>query len=77
MPRGFLFLESPHRVLASLDDAIEILGDRPAALARELTKVHEEVLRGSLGELRAALAARPSIKGEIVVVVAGAGALVR
>ena len=68
-----VFFESPHRVVASLDDAIEILGDRPAALARELTKVHEEVLRGSLGELRAALASRPSIKGEIVVVVAGAG----
>jgi 16S rRNA (cytidine1402-2'-O)-methyltransferase len=68
-----VFFESPHRVLASLDDAIEVFGDRPAALARELTKVHEEVLRGSLGELRAALAARPSIKGEIVMVVAGRG----
>jgi 16S rRNA (cytidine1402-2'-O)-methyltransferase len=68
-----VFFESPHRVAASLDDAIEILGDRPAAIARELTKVHEEVLRGSLGELRATLAERPSIKGEIVVVVAGAG----
>jgi 16S rRNA (cytidine1402-2'-O)-methyltransferase len=69
-----VFFESPHRVLASLDDAIAVLGDRPAALARELTKMHEEVLRGTLGEIRAALAARPSIKGEIVVVVAATGA---
>ena len=67
-----VFFESPHRVLASLDDAIAVFGDRQASLARELTKMHEEVLRGSLGELHAALAARPSIKGEIVVVVAGA-----
>jgi 16S rRNA (cytidine1402-2'-O)-methyltransferase len=68
-----VLFESPHRLLQSLDDAIAVLGDRPAAIARELTKLHEEVLRGTLGELRAALAARPSIKGEIVVVIAGAG----
>jgi 16S rRNA (cytidine1402-2'-O)-methyltransferase len=67
-----VFFESPHRVLASLDDALAVLGNRPAAIARELTKLHEEVLRGSLNDVRAALAARPSIKGEIVVVVGGA-----
>ena len=69
-----VFFESPHRILASLDDAIVVLGDRAAAVARELTKLHEEVLRGTLSELRATLAARPSIKGEIVVVVAPAPA---
>jgi 16S rRNA (cytidine1402-2'-O)-methyltransferase len=69
-----VFFESPHRVLQSLDDAVAVLGDRPAAVARELTKLHEEVLRASLTELRATLAERPSIKGEIVVVVAGAAA---
>jgi len=61
--------ESPHRLLASLDDAVAELGDRPAALARELTKLHEEVLRGRLSELVEELAARPSLKGEMVLVI--------
>ena len=61
--------ESPHRLLASLADAIESLGDRPAAVARELTKLHEEVLRGRLSELAESLTARPSLKGEFVVVI--------
>lgn len=60
--------ESPHRLLASLEDALEMLGDRPAAVARELTKLHEEVLRGPLSQVLATLRDRPSIKGEIVVV---------
>lgn len=60
--------ESPHRLLASLEDALEVLGDRPAAVARELTKLHEEVLRGPLSEVLATLRDRPSIKGELVVV---------
>jgi 16S rRNA (cytidine1402-2'-O)-methyltransferase len=66
-----VFFESPHRLLRCLDDAIAVLGDRRAAVARELTKIHEEVLRASLSGLRDQLAARPSIKGELVVVVAG------
>src|SRR5215207_6763631 len=45
-----ILFESPHRLLASLEDALAELGDRPAALGRELTKMHEEVLRGSLSE---------------------------
>jgi len=61
--------ESPHRLLGSLDDAIAELGDRPAAVCRELTKLHEEVLRGPLSELRETLAARPALKGEFVVVI--------
>ena len=64
--------ESPHRVLASLDDAIQVLGDREAALGRELTKMHEEVVRGRLSEIRKELAARAAIKGEITLVVGGA-----
>lgn len=64
-----VFFESPHRIVTCLGDAREELGDRPAALCRELTKLHEEVLRGSLSEIAAALGARPSVKGEMVVVV--------
>lgn len=65
--------ESPHRLKASLADALAVLGDRPAAVARELTKLHEEVLRGSLSELLAEVEARPSLKGEFVVVIGAAG----
>ncbi len=64
-----VFFESPHRVVASLDDAATVLGERPAALCRELTKLHEEVVRGTLNSVRDTLAKRPSIKGEMVVVV--------
>jgi 16S rRNA (cytidine1402-2'-O)-methyltransferase len=64
--------ESPHRLLASLDDAIAVLGSRPAAIARELTKAHEEVLRGTLPGLREALGERDRLLGEIVLVIGGA-----
>jgi 16S rRNA (cytidine1402-2'-O)-methyltransferase len=67
-PHTLIFYESPHRLLASLDDALAELGDRPAAVARELTKLHEEVLRGPLSGLREELSKRASLKGEIVVV---------
>ncbi|HVS66577.1 MAG TPA: 16S rRNA (cytidine(1402)-2'-O)-methyltransferase [Thermoanaerobaculia bacterium] len=63
--------ESPHRILKSLDDAIAAYGaDHPAALGRELTKLHEETLRAPLAELRDRLAQRPTIKGELVLVLA-------
>jgi 16S rRNA (cytidine1402-2'-O)-methyltransferase len=65
--------ESPHRVVASLADAEAALGDRPAAVCRELTKLHEEILRGPLSALAAELASRPAVKGEIVVVVGRPG----
>lgn len=61
--------ESPNRIAESVADALAVLGDRPAAIARELTKMHEEVISGSLSELVAKLAARPSLKGEIVLVI--------
>lgn len=64
--------ESPHRLLASLADAVAELGDRPAAIGRELTKLHEEVLRGRLTEIAAMLRDRPAVKGELVLVIAGA-----
>jgi 16S rRNA (cytidine1402-2'-O)-methyltransferase len=64
-----IFFESPHRLLGSLADALTELGDRPAAVCRELTKLHEETIRGRLSEIRAELAGRPSLKGEFVLVV--------
>jgi 16S rRNA (cytidine1402-2'-O)-methyltransferase len=63
--------ESPHRLLASLADALAELGDRPAAVARELTKLHEEVVRAPLAAQLAAWQARPALKGEFVLVIGG------
>jgi 16S rRNA (cytidine1402-2'-O)-methyltransferase len=64
--------ESPHRVTESLDDMAAVLGDRDAFLCREATKTHEEYRRAPLSELRAMLSARGEVKGEVVLVVAGA-----
>jgi 16S rRNA (cytidine1402-2'-O)-methyltransferase len=64
-----VFYESPHRLARSLADAAAELGGRPAAVARELTKLHEEVIRGTLGELAAELARRGKVRGEAVLVV--------
>lgn len=62
--------ESPHRILETLSDITEILGEgRPIVLARELTKLHEEFLRGSAAQIHQNLAARPAIKGEITLVI--------
>lgn len=66
-----IFFESPHRVLKSLKDMLEVLGDRPACLAREISKKFEEFLRGDISELVEQLEKRP-VKGEIVLVIAGA-----
>jgi 16S rRNA (cytidine1402-2'-O)-methyltransferase len=66
--------ESPHRLRASLADAVAELGaERPAALARELTKLHEEIVRGTLGEL-AAWAGERELLGEFVLVLGAAEA---
>jgi 16S rRNA (cytidine1402-2'-O)-methyltransferase len=66
--------ESPLRATAALHDLAQGLGDRDAFLCREATKLHEEYLRGTLASLRDALGARAAVKGEIVLVVAGASA---
>jgi len=68
-PHTLIFYESPHRLRAFLTDAIEVFGDRRAALAKELTKMFESVKRGRLSELLAGL--EEKIKGEYVVVIAG------
>ncbi|HEX9186768.1 MAG TPA: 16S rRNA (cytidine(1402)-2'-O)-methyltransferase [Vicinamibacteria bacterium] len=67
-----VFHESPLRVLGALDDLRAVFGDRDAFLCREATKVHEEYVRAPLSALREALASRGTVKGEIVLVVAGA-----
>ncbi len=69
-PRTIILYESPHRLLKTLTDLKEYLGDRPAAIARELTKVYEEVRRGTLGELLNHYASH-TIRGEFVLVIAG------
>jgi 16S rRNA (cytidine1402-2'-O)-methyltransferase len=58
-------------LLASLDDAKAELGNRKAAISRELTKLHEETLRGPLADLTEQLKARPTLKGEFVIVIGG------
>jgi 16S rRNA (cytidine1402-2'-O)-methyltransferase len=69
--RTILLYESPRRIGATLEELAEELGPRPAALAREITKVHEEVRRGSLASLLASVEASPP-RGELVLVVGGA-----
>ena len=64
-----VFYEAPHRILETLDDLEAVLGDRPIVLAREITKLHEEFLRGTPAQLREVLKARPTIKGEITLLV--------
>jgi 16S rRNA (cytidine1402-2'-O)-methyltransferase len=64
-----IFYESPHRILDALDDIAAVMGPRPVAIARELTKIHEEFLRGTAAEIRDTLAARPSVKGEFTLLV--------
>lgn len=64
-----VFYEAPHRVLEALDDIAAALGARPVVIARELTKIHEEFLRGSAAEVRAQLAQRPGVRGEIVLLI--------
>lgn len=72
-PRTVVLYESPHRLVKLLGQLAEHCGpDRPAAVARELSKVHEEVRRGTLAELAAWYGAQPKVRGEIVVVVGGA-----
>jgi 16S rRNA (cytidine1402-2'-O)-methyltransferase len=64
-----IFYETPHRILEALEDAEAILGSRPVVVARELTKIHEEFLRGTASEIRTILASRPSVKGEITLLI--------
>ena len=69
VPGTLIFYEAPHRLAATLKDAHEILGERDAVVARELTKLHEEIRRGRLSELATHYANEENPRGEIVVLI--------
>jgi len=65
-----IFYEAPHRIRETLDDVAEVLGvGRPVVVAREMTKLHEEFLRGTAAEVAGTLNARREIKGEITLLI--------
>jgi len=66
-----IFFESPRRIETLLVETAAVLGDRPAVLCREMTKRHEEYLRGRLTQIRAALATREQVKGECTLLIGG------
>ena len=68
-PHTLVFYEAPHRIVETLEDVERVLGPRQVVIARELTKVHEEFLRGAVGEVRATLEARSPVKGEITLLI--------
>ena len=70
LPYTLIFLETPHRLLPALEDLQAALGDRPAAVARELTKLHEEIFRGKLSVAHAYFTDNPP-RGEFTLVVEG------
>lgn len=72
IPGTLVLYEAPHRLLESLQDAAEVLGPRPATVARELTKFYETVRRGTLPELASLYGAEAAPKGEIVLLIGAA-----
>jgi 16S rRNA (cytidine1402-2'-O)-methyltransferase len=70
LPFTLIFLEAPHRLLAALEHLQEVLGDRQIAVGRELTKLHEEIFRGSLSRAREHFTQNPP-RGEFTLVLAG------
>jgi 16S rRNA (cytidine1402-2'-O)-methyltransferase len=71
IPQSLVFYEAPHRLAASLRDMLAVLGDRQVVLARELTKIHQEWVRGSISEVCIRYQDTPP-RGELTIVVAGA-----
>jgi 16S rRNA (cytidine1402-2'-O)-methyltransferase len=71
VPATVILFEAGNRAAATLEDLETVFGDRPAALARELTKLHEEIARGRLSQLRIRFAGE--LRGEVTLVIAGAG----
>src|SRR5579863_7581659 len=69
-PRTQVFYEAPHRIVEALSDVVEVLGkDRQVVIAREVTKMHEEFLRGRAGEVLEILKSRDGVKGEITLLI--------
>ncbi|PYX85075.1 MAG: 16S rRNA (cytidine(1402)-2'-O)-methyltransferase, partial [Acidobacteria bacterium] len=69
-PRTQVFYEAPHRLLETMQDIVEVLGlNRQVVIAREVTKIHEEFLRGRAGELLEKLKERGDVKGEITLLI--------
>jgi 16S rRNA (cytidine1402-2'-O)-methyltransferase len=69
-PRPQVFYEAPHRIVETLTDVVEVMGEsRHVVVAREVTKLHEEFLRGRAGEIFEALKARDGVKGEITLLI--------
>ena len=71
LPHTLIFFESPHRVIQTLKDCLSVLGDRPMVLARELTKLFEEVIRGEISEIIERLVIK-GMKGEVTLLIGGA-----
>ena len=70
VPGALIFYESPHRIVVTLEAVAEVFPQREVAVCRELTKLHEEVLRGPAAQLAEELRARGEVKGEIALVIA-------
>ena len=68
--RTIIAYESPHRLLFALQDILEVLGDRQICVARELTKIYEEFVRGSVSEVMEKFKGK-EVKGEITLVISG------
>jgi 16S rRNA (cytidine1402-2'-O)-methyltransferase len=74
LPYTLIFLETPHRLIEALEDLQTVLGDRPMAVARELTKIHEEIFRGTIREASEHFAIQAP-RGEFTLVIGGPGLL--
>lgn len=73
LPSTIVFYEAPHRLERTIQDALATLGDRAAVVSRELTKLHEEFTRGKLSDLGKRFGRDELVRGEIVLIIAGAG----
>jgi len=75
IPATLIFYEAPHRIAITLTAALDTLGNRDAAVARELTKIHEEIARGSLSTLAQRFSGDARARGEMVLIISGAGSI--